>query len=165
MIVHILGSIMPSREAEEEKRIIEERRTIVQSHITWVLLFLTFLVGLIGLLPHLRVYNDIRLFVLTIPLCLVYLGFAAGAAYFLVRLSIGSALLLKWRKQMKQISPKTYRKLNLPPWYEKIFVSPWYEKVLFDKNKKLREPLINVSRVIIFIFWLLIMIGELLTPT
>lgn len=153
---------MPFREAEEKREAEEERRRIAQSLTTWVLFFLTFIVGLIGLLPHLRFYDDILFFVLTIPLCLVYLGFAVGVAYSLVRLSLGMALLLKWRKQL---SPGALRKLDLPLWYKRIFRSPWYEKILFDKKRNLRERRINISKLIIFLFWFLIMIGKLLAST
>ncbi len=153
---------MPFREAEEKREAEEERRRIAQSLTPWVLLFLTFMVGLIGLLSHLRFYDDILFVLLTVPLCLVYLGFAVGVAYSLGRFSVGMALLLKWRKQL---SPGALRKLDLPLWYKKFFQSPWYGKILSDKKGNFRKRPINISKVIIFLFWFFIMIGKLLAPT
>lgn len=138
----------------------EEERTIaLHSLMTLSVLFLAFIMGLIGLLPHLKFYDDkISFFLLTMPLCLLYLGFAAGAAYSFVRIALGQALFFKWRKQMAKSE-----ELNIPPWYKKILFSPWWRKILFDKKGNLRKRWINICGGSIFLFWFFIMFGKLLT--
>lgn len=142
--------IMPFRKAEEERRI------IVQLHMKWPFLFLTFIVGLIGLYPHLT--SDVT----TIPLWILYTLFASGTAYGAYKFSLGLALLLKWRDE---IPPATLGKLHLPSWYKETFLKPWYKGILLNKNGDFRRRPFIIGAVIIFIFWFLAMIGKLLAST
>lgn len=151
-----------------EEAIKEERRRIVQP-LRWALFFLTCVLGLIGLYQYLIIHDGIFFWILTVLLCLVYLGFAWGMGYSLARISLGAALQLYWRKRISEkISEETFReKLDLPSWYKKIHFHPWYERILFDKEgnfKKWAIDVIRISRYIIFLFWLVIMLGKLITP-
>lgn len=138
-----------------------ERTIALHLYSAYIILFLTFIIGLIGLFPHLKIYDGISFFFLTIPLCLIYLGFAAGAAYSVVRIALWQALIFKWRKQMAK-----NKKLNfpsIPSWYIKYMFSPWWEKMLFDKMGNLRKRFIYFGGGLTFAFWLCLLVGKLLT--
>ena len=128
------------------------REVTIQTQITWAVLLFTFLVGLVELLPELKIYNDFLW--LSVALCVVYLTLAAGLSYGIIRFSIATLFVLEWRRLLpKEVRDKV------------VYLAPLYERILFDKNQNLRRWIIYLCSLLSFIFWCIILVGKMLVST
>lgn len=102
------------------------REVTVQTQVTWAVLPLTFFLGLVELLPEVRIYYN--LLWSSAALRIVYLILAAGLSYSIIRFSIATLFVLQWRRLLpKDVGDKV------------VSLSPFYEKVLFNKNQTIRK--------------------------
>lgn len=126
------------------------REVTIQTQITWAVLLLTCFVGLVELLPELRLYYDMLWF--STALIVVYLVLATGLSYSIIRFSIATLFVLEWRRLL----PKEVRE-------KVVYLSPLYEKILFDREKKLRKWIVYLGSLLSFIFWCIILVGKILS--
>ena len=111
---------------------------------------MTFFIGIVELLPELKLYSDALWF--TAALGMVYLILAAGLSYSIVRFSVATLFVLEWR----ELLPKKVRE-------KVVYLSQLYERLLFDEKKKLRKWIVYLGSLISFIFWCVILLGKILT--
>lgn len=136
---------LPSTKDMEEKL----REVTIQTQVTWAVLLLTFLVGLVELLPELKIYYEVLW--LSAGLCIVYMVLAVGLSYSIIRFSIATLFVLEWRKML----PKEARD-------RVVYLSPFYERVLFDKKQNLRKWIIYLGALLSFVFWCILLVGKML---
>jgi hypothetical protein len=136
--------------SSSSKHVEEKLRDVtIQTQVTWAVLLLTFLVGLIELLPELKIYNTLLWFSTT--LCILYVVLALGLSYSIVRFSIATLFVLEWRKLLPSEACEKV-----------VLLLPVYERILFDEKQNLRRWIIYIGSVSSFVFWCIIMVGKLL---
>ena len=139
----------PKYKSEETKKLID---WALQSLVTWSVILLTCFIGLIELLPEIKLYSDnIWGTLLSISLSIVYLILVLGLCYSFFRISTMFAQIWKWQHSLKGWI-----------WEELRCYRGVYEVMIIDKEGTPRIMRLFLVSLIVAILWFLILISKIL---